>query len=44
MVEINVMLERNSRDILTLMALVFGVITKCKTTKMKLVYQGFMVL
>lgn len=37
-------LERNSRDILTLMALVCGVIAKYKTTITKLVYHGFMVL
>lgn len=42
--EINLMLERNSRDILTLMALVCGIIAKYKTTKMKSVYHGFIAL
>ena len=43
-IEINLMLGRNSRDILTLMALVCGIIAKYKTTKTKSVYHGFMAL
>lgn len=36
-VEINLMLERNSRDILTLRTLVYEVIAKCRTPKINLV-------
>lgn len=39
-VEINLMLERNSRDILTLRTLVYEVIAKCRTPKINLVYHG----
>lgn len=42
--ETNLMLERNSRDILTLMTLICRVTAKCETTKMKMVYHGFMAL